>query len=425
MSQMIACPSCHSPIEVTEILRAQITAEVRSENEAAARRQQAELSEMRRKLDAEQEAIESAREDIQQQVKNLLETQRSELLAKAKREAMQAVGVEMKDRETELSELKSKLSEANNRELAFRKRERELETAKKELELEVARQIDAERTRIRDEAKQQLDEEHQLKDAEKDKKISDLAAKIKDLQRKVEQGSQQLQGEVQELVLEQLLETAFPSDRIEPIAKGVSGGDNVQRVLNNAGTICGSILWESKRTKNWSNAWLAKARDDQRTARTDCVVIVTEAMPECVRNFEKIEGVWVCSWSAAKALATVLRFGLLEVGKARIAMQDQHEKTELVYNYLTGTEFQQRVNGVVEALISMQSDLDSEKRSTKRLWSKREKQILRAVGNLASFYGDLQGFIGTSLPTIEGLDVPRIGGATEMSETDEKHVLRK
>jgi hypothetical protein len=104
----------------------------------------------------------------------------------------------------------------------------------------------------------------------------------------------------------------------------------------------------------------------------------------------------------------VLRFGLLEVGKARIAMQDQHEKTELVYNYLTGTEFQQRVTGVVEALISMQVDLDSEKRSTKRLWSKREKQILRAVGNLASFYGDLQGFIGTSLPTIEGLDVPKI-----------------
>jgi len=181
MSQMIACPSCHSPIEVTEILRAQITAEVRSESEATVRRQQAELSEMRRKLDAEKEAIESARENIQQQVKNLLETQRSELLAKAKLEAMQAVGVEMKDRETELSELKSKLTAANDRELSYRKRERELETAKEELELKVARQIDAERSRIREEAKQQLEEQHLLKDAEKDKKISDLAAKIKDL----------------------------------------------------------------------------------------------------------------------------------------------------------------------------------------------------------------------------------------------------
>ncbi len=187
MSQMIACPSCHNPIEVTEILRAQITAEVRSENEATARRQQAELAEMRRKLEADQEAIESARDNIQQQVRQLLETQRSELFAKAKFEAMQTVGVEMKDRETELSELKSKLTAANDRELAFRKRERELETAKEELELKVARQIDAERARIREETKQQLEEQHQLKDAEKDKKISDLAAKIKDLQRKVEQ----------------------------------------------------------------------------------------------------------------------------------------------------------------------------------------------------------------------------------------------
>lgn len=417
MSQMIACPNCQSPIEVTEILRAQITAEVRKENEAAARRQQAELKEMRRQVEADKEAIELARKNIQIQVKNQLEAQKEELLAKAKQEARQAVGVELTDRETELSELKTKLTAANDRELNFRKRERELESEREELQLKVARQIDAERSRIREEAKQQIEEQYQLKDAEKDKKISDLATKIKDLQRKVDQGSQQLQGEVQELVLEQLLETTFPSDRIEPVAKGVNGGDNVQRVQNNAGTICGSILWESKRTKNWSNGWLAKARDDQRAARTDCVVIVTEAMPEGVRNFEKIEGVWVCSWSTAKALATVLRFGLLEVGKARIAMQDQHEKTALVYNYLTGIEFQQRVTGVVEALISMQVDLDSEKRSTERLWSKREKQILRAVGNLASFYGDLQGFIGTSLPTIEGLDVPKIG-------CDEKGLVR-
>ncbi len=216
---MITCPSCHSPIEVTEILRAQITAEVRRENEAAARRQQDELGEIRRKLEADQKAIESARVNIQQQVKNLLEAERSELLASAKLEAMRAVGVEMKDRETELSELKTKLSAANDRELAFRKRERDLETAKLEFELSVARQVDAERSRIREEAQQQFEDRHQLKVADKDKKIADLAATIKDLQRKVEQGSQQLQGEVQELALEQLLETAFPSDRIEPVGK--------------------------------------------------------------------------------------------------------------------------------------------------------------------------------------------------------------
>ena len=409
MSHMIACPSCHNPIEVTEILRAQITAQVRSEFEAGVRRQQDEIAQAKSRLEAERADLCAAKASVQEQVDKLLAAQRVELLAKAKQEAAQALGVELQDSLTQVTELKSKLVEANNREREFRKRERELDNAKTEHELKVARQIDAERARIREETKLQLEEQYALKLAEKEKKLADALAQSKELQRRVEQGSQQLQGEIQEIALEHLLETTFTSDRIEPVAKGVNGGDNIQRVHSMAGVMCGSILWESKRTKNWNNAWLAKARDDQRAARTDCVVIVTEALPEGVRSFDNIGGVWVCSWSTVKALATVLRFGLLEVGKARVAMQDQHEKTELVYNYLTGTEFQQRVTGVVEAMVSMQLDLDSEKRSTKRLWSKREKQIVRAVGNLASFYGDLQGFIGSSLPTIEGLDVPRLG----------------
>jgi hypothetical protein len=310
----------------------------------------------------------------------------------------------LKDRETQLSELKSKLTAANDRELAFRKRERELETAKEELELKVARQIDAEGSRIREEAKLQLEEQHLLKTAEKDKTISDLAAKLKELQRRIEQGSQQLQGEVQELALEQMLENAFPSDRIEPVGKGVTGGDNIQRVQNISGTICGSILWESKRTKNWSNAWLAKARDDQRAARTDCVILVSETLPEGVHSFAFVEGVWVCSWAAAKSLATALRHGLIEVTKARMAIKGQNAKQELVYNYLASSEFQNRIAGIAEAFITMQTDLASEKRAFQKQWSKREKQLERATANTASLYGDLQGIIGASLPTNEGLE---------------------
>jgi hypothetical protein len=408
MNQSVTCPSCQSEIELTEVLRNQIEEQVRQELVESTRAQTAALNESRRRIDIEKQKLLEAQSEFDARLVREVNLHRAKILEQARGEVALQMTAEMRDKEARLHEVMQQLHIAQASELALRKRERELDAKHQELELRVARQIDSERTKIRSEVTEQIHEQHQLKDAEKDKKISDLAAKIKDLQRKVEQGSQQLQGEVQELALEQLLEAAFPSDRIESVGKGVNGGDNVQRVQNNAGAICGSILWESKRTKNWSNTWLSKARDDQRAARTDCVVIVTEALPEGVRNFEKIEGVWVCSWSTAKALATALRFGLLEVGKARIAMQDQHEKTELVYNYLTGTEFQQRVTGVVEALISMQVDLDSEKRSTKRLWSKREKQILRAVGNLASFYGDLQGFIGTSLPTIEGLDVPKI-----------------
>lgn len=189
---------------------------------------------------------------------------------------------------------------------------------------------------------------------------------------------------------------------------GVRGGDVLQGVLDCTGLNCGRILWESKRTKNWSNSWFAKARDDQRSARAGCVAIVSEALPDGVRTFALIDGVWVCSWSCVVGLAAALRVGLIEIGKSKLAVQGQHEKMELVYNYLAGREFQQRVSGVVEAFVSMQTDLDSEKRSMHRVWSKREKQLQRALSNTAGLYGDLQGIIGASMPVIEGLAMPRL-----------------
>ncbi|MEZ6096878.1 MAG: DUF2130 domain-containing protein [Pirellulaceae bacterium] len=268
--------------------------------------------------------------------------------------------------------------------------------------------MDSEREQLRTQAREQFEEQHQLKDAEKEKQISDLRKQIDELKRKAEQGSQQMQGEVQELALEDLLTSTFPTDTIDPVAKGVFGGDAVQRVFDSMGLNCGSILWESKRTKNWSNGWLAKARDDQRSARAGCVVIVSEALPDGIRTFGVLDGVWVCSWSCVTGLAMALRVGLIEVGKSKLAVQGQHEKMELVYNYLAGREFQQRIEGVVEAFITMQSDLDAEKRSMQRLWSKREKQLQRALSNTAGLYGDLQGIIGASMPLIEGLESPRI-----------------
>ena len=217
-----------------------------------------------------------------------------------------------------------------------------------------------------------------------------------------------MQGEVQELALEELLTASFPGDLIEPIGKGVRGGDVLQGVLDRSGLNCGSILWESKRTRNWSNGWLAKARDDQRSARAGCVVIVSEALPDGVHTFALMDGVWICTWSCAAGLAAALRVGLIEVGKSKLAAQGQHQKMELVYNYLAGKEFQQRVAGVAEAFISMQGDLESEKRSMQRIWSKREKQLQRALTNTAGLYGDLQGIIGASMPVIEGLAMPRL-----------------
>ncbi|MDM4018170.1 DUF2130 domain-containing protein [Roseiconus lacunae] len=413
MANSITCPSCKTEIEINEVMRSQLTAQIRGEMEADVAARCEELDVAKQELERQRDAVEASRLAVEDQVRKGVESQSKTLRKEAELKAREVVEVELKDRDERVDELQLMLKEAQSNELELRKRERDLQSQKEQLQLEVARRLDSEREKIRAEAKDQYEEQHQLKDAEKEKQIGDLRKQIDQLKRKAEQGSQQMQGEVQELALEDLLATSFPADTIEPIAKGVRGGDALHRIFDPTGLNCGGILWESKRTKNWSNTWLAKARDDQRSARAGCVVIVSEALPEGVRTFALIDGVWVCSWACVTGLAAALRIGMIEVGKSKLAVQGQHEKMELVYNYLAGREFRQRVEGVVEAFITMQSDLNSEKRSMQRIWSKREKQLQRALNNTAGLYGDLQGIIGASMPAIEGLTFPAVPGLAE------------
>ena len=231
-----------------------------------------------------------------------------------------------------------------------------------------------------------------------------MRKKIEDLQRKAEQGSQQIQGEVQELALEELLEEEFPGDVIEPVAKGAKGGDVVQHVFDHSGRDCGAILWESKRTKNWNDKWISKALDDQQEAKASCVSIVSSALPTEVQHFGEVNGVWVASWTCVRSAAMALRHALIETARARRATEGQHGKMELVYNYISSGEFALRVKGIVSPYIEMQADLESEKRAFNRQWNKRQKQLDRAIASTTGLFGDLQGIVGNGLQEIEGID---------------------
>lgn len=404
MNNTLACPSCNHKIELTELMRTQVASQIRGELDAQAAARERELDKQREELSQQKRQLSKEQDAVAEQIRSQVELQRAELLSEAKKRAEDAVAVEIADRDERLKELTGSLATARQQELELRKMQRQLQTEKDNLNLEVQRQLDAGRKQLVLEAKTQFDQEHALKQAEKDKTIADMTTKLREMQRKIEQGSQQLQGEVQELALEQMLGDTFPTDEIAAVGKGVTGGDCIQVAVNGSGTACGRILWESKRTKRWGGDWLAKARDDARAARADVVVIVSETLPEGIQGFALIEGVWVCSWTAAKSLATALRHGLIEVGKARVALVGQHAKQELVYNYLASSEFSHRVGGIAEAFVTMQTDLESEKRAFKKQWSKREKQLERAITNTASLYGDLQGIIGASLPKIDGLE---------------------
>lgn len=383
-----------------DVERSKLEEEVACERRAVVE-QAAELEVLRTRLEQEQQDAENA-------IHAGIEEERNRLLAEAQQAAEDKLATELSDRDEQLAEVREKLRQSQTVELELRKRERALEDRASELELEVARTLDVERTTIRDEALRQADEQHRLKSAEKEQQIAGLRKQIDELKRKAEQGSQQLQGEVQELDIESQLADRFPLDDIDPVGKGRNGGDTLQTVRNRAGAACGSIVWESKRTKRWQDTWLAKLREDQRVARADCAVIVSDVLPDGVTTFEQIDGIWVCSRQCVVALAAALRAGLIEVSKVQRASSGRQEKAEVVYSYLCSSEFKHHVSGIVESFIAMKADLDSEIRSTKARWKKREKQLDCVVTSTAGMYGDLQGIVGTTLPTIEGLEVPAL-----------------
>jgi len=244
-----------------------------------------------------------------------------------------------------------------------------------------------------------------LKVAEKEEMIAGMQRTIEELKRKAEQGSQQLQGEVQELDLEALVHTAFPTDVLEPVAKGELGADLLQLVIGPVGQQCGKILWESKRTKNWSDGWLAKLRDDQRTAKAEIAIIVSQVLPKGVDSFNLVDGIWVTSPRCAIPVAIALRHSLIELANARQAGEGQQSKMELVYQYLIGPRFRHRIEAIVEKFSDMHEDLEKERKTMTRLWAKREEQIRCVVESTAGMYGDLQGIAGKTLKEIEGLNI--------------------
>lgn len=410
MADSIICPNCELQIEITEVLSSQLRAQLRKEFDADIRKKEAALATREQEIAHAREEIAKATEDIDLRVAEQLATERKQLSDEALAKAREQVTLELHDKDQQLIDANAKLRAAQQAELAARKERRELEEEKQNLELTLSRRLDDERAKIRDAAKVEAAEERQLKDAENAKLIKDLRAQIADLQRKSEQGSQQTQGEVMELDLEGTVRRAFPFDDVAAVPNGVHGGDVIQTVHDGPVSNCGVILWESKRTKNWSDSWLPKLRDDQRAARADIAILVTDELPKGVRHFGAVDGVWVASRSCAIALAMALRSGLLQAAAARRSVDGQHGKMEVLYNYLSSTQFKQRVEGIVEAFVTMRNDLEAEKRSTTRAWARREKQLDRAVMQTSGMYGDLSGIIGTSLPAIDQLDVPILPG---------------
>jgi hypothetical protein len=265
------------------------------------------------------------------------------------------------------------------------------------------RQMEEAKRAIVEEATKKAAEEQQYVIAQLKKQLTDATKAKDDLARKLEQGSQQTQGEVLELALEELLKAEFPHDEIVPVPKGVSGADIIQKVKDRSGRECGKIVWESKKTKAWSEGWIQKLKDDQREIKADLAVIVSVVLPEDVKGFVFRDGVWICDIKLAVALATALRINLESLTREKAMSVGKNEKMEVLYNYLTGVEFKQRVEAIVEAFSSMDEGLRKERMAYEKIWSEREKQIKKVMNNTIGMYGDLSGLV--TLPQIKRLEL--------------------
>lgn len=417
---IITCPHCNGEIRLTESLAAPLITATRKEFERQLLQKDNEIARREQGIRQKESEITEVRRGLENQITSRVEAQliaeRNRVMAEESKKAKLAVAAELDHKARELAELHEllkgrdkKLAAAQEAQAELTRKHRDLDDARRELALTVEKRVQEELMIVRAQGRREAEEGLKLKVMEKDQTIASMQSKIEELRQKAEQSSQQLQGEVQELALENLLRARFPLDAIDPVPKGEFGGDVIHRVVGAEGRPSGTILWETKRTRNWSDIWLGKLREDQRAAKAEVAVIVSHALPKGIETFEMVDGIWITHPRAALPIALVLRQSLLEIALARQSFQGLQTKTDMIYQYLTGPRFRQRVEAIVEAFSTMQEDLDKERKAIIRQWAKREEQIMRVMEATVGMYGDLQGIAGKSLQEIEGLELKSLG----------------
>lgn len=411
----ITCPNCKSDIKLTESLAGPLVEQTRrqfveqlNEKDRLVEKVQADISAEKKRVELERQAIEAT-------VAARMDDARKQIATDEAERAKRIVAADIEERDRKFAELqdmlasreeKLKLSQAAEAEML--KKQRELDDKLREADLAVQRQVNEGLEAVRATAKQEAEDALSLKVKERDTQIASMQQKIEELKKKAEQGSQQLQGEAQELMLEEMLRARFPFDQIEPVGKGEFGGDVLQRVVNPAGQVCGSILWETKRTRTWSDGWLSKLKGDLRAAKADLALIVSHALPKDIETFGQMEGVWITGPKCAMPVAMSLRESLVLMNGVRATGEGQQTKSALLYDYLTGPHFRHRIEAVVEKFSEMQDDLASERKATMKRWAKREQQLHTVLDSTAGLYGDLQGIAGRSMLEIDALELPLI-----------------
>ncbi len=406
MNNKIKCPNCGHSFDVEEAISGKLEAHFQSEYEK-------KISEQSEKFNQEKKKLEEEKQNLQEQKNKHDEIIKAELAKildqekqKIEKTTLEAYEEKIKSLEEENEKRKTENKSLKEMEVALLRRENELKEKQDELSLQVEKQILERQKEIEDKARAKEREGFELEKVKLLKQIDDNKKLAEEMKRKAEQGSMQLQGEVLELAIEDLLSRTYPFDKIQEVPKGVRGADTIQTVVNAMQQECGTIVYESKRTKNYSGDWIEKLKQDQLTCKADIAVLVTETYPNDMDKFGERNGVWICGFHEVKSLSFVLREMLIKTHLIKLSQENKGDKMELLYNYLTSTEFVQNINRIVENYDAMITQLNSEKKAMTKIWATREKQIWVVQENISALFGSIKGIAGKELETSNILQLP-------------------
>ncbi len=389
-SFIITCPKCDHQFEPGDTMREEIEKELRGKMIDWQKKKEVETAEL---LEAEKKRIQA---ELQETVKKSLAADYENQLKLLQQKAVES---------------EEKLKESRKKELEFLQKEQALKAKEEEIQITIQRQLLEERAKLKEQLQKEeadkislKEQEYQLRTKELEKQIEDQKKLVEEMRRKQEQGSMQLQGEVQELMLEEILQSTFPFDKIEEVGKGVRGADCIQIVRNQFGNESGKIIYESKRTKDFSNEWIEKLKKDMRSFGADVAVIVTQTFPKDMDRFGEKDGVYICTFSEVRSVALLLRNALLKIADARKSQENKGDKMVMLYDYLTGTEFSEQWKAIREGFMTMRQSIQRERDTMEKLWKAREKQLEKVLLNAAHIQGSVEGIAGADAVNLNLLE---------------------
>lgn len=411
MAQNIKCPNCAHEFPLENAITNEIENSIRTRYLNQYKKDQEAIAEKEKQVKAEKERLALQLEDQEKIVAEKVKQEKLRLEMEAKKKATEELSVQLNAMKEDLEAKNQRIKESQQKEVEYLRKEQEFKNKEAEFDLLVQKKLQEERASISEQIRRQEHEKNAIRDNEMQLKMKELEKQLEDqrklaeeMKRKAEQGSMQLQGEVLELALEEMLRNAFPFDTITEVAKGVRGADAVQLVRNQFGQECGKIIYESKRTKAFGSDWIEKLKHDMRAQGADIAVLVTEVMPKDMDHFGERNGVWVCTYAEVKALAHVLRDGIVKISTAVRSQENKGDKMHMLYDYLTSNEFAEQWKAIREGFMGMKMSIQKERDTMEKLWKAREKHLEKVLLNAAHIRGSIDGIAGQDSIDLNLLD---------------------